>query len=272
MASMTEADFGSDTDDEDYKPEGETQDVSEEENSGEDENPEDKPRGKNKKKRKTKKTPTGLTGRKNVFDEEEEKVDWKKALEEEKKELDEKKQKKKENDIWEAFKKDTSVKAPPPKPKSSIASLFADTPSSSSNSSQIRNTETKKPYNRLSSLFDDVPSKEETITKTIEKPKSLLSGLFDDDKQENNIKPDKDDKPSETKSDKIEIKKVFDFAGEMVTVSKEVSVDSAEAKKFLKSQEEGGAGESKPAAENVQGTEKKRPSGLAGIVGSIGKK
>ena len=99
-----------------------------------------------------------------------------------------------------------------------------------------------------------------------------MSGLFDDDKQENNIKPDKDDKPSETKSDKIEIKKVFDFAGEMVTVSKEVSVDSAEAKKFLKSQGEGGAGESKPAAENVQGTEKKRPSGLAGIVGSIGKK
>merc|ERR1712218_549703 len=34
----------------------------------------------------------------------------------------------------------------------------------------------------------------------------------------------------------------------------------------------GGTGENKPAAENVQGIEKKRPSGLAGIVGSIGKK
>ena len=93
MASMTEADFGSDTDDDDYMPEGETQEVSEEENSGDDENSEDKPSGKNKKKRKTKKTPAGLTGRKNVFDEEEDKVDWKKALEEEKKELDEEKKK-----------------------------------------------------------------------------------------------------------------------------------------------------------------------------------
>ena len=56
MASMTEADFGSDTDDDDYMPEGETQEVSEEENSGEDENNLDKPGGvKNKKKRKTKK-------------------------------------------------------------------------------------------------------------------------------------------------------------------------------------------------------------------------
>ena len=263
MASMTEADFGSDTDDDDYKPEGETQEVSEEENSGEDENPEDKPGGKNKKKRKTKKTPRGLTGRKNVFDEEEEKVDWKKALEEEKKELNEEKQKQKENDIWAAFKKDTSVKAAPTKPKSSIASLFADTPSSSTNS-QTKNTEIKKPASRLSSLFDDVPSKEERNTKTVEKPKSLLSGLFDDDKQENSIPTDRDDKSSEKKSNKIEIKKVFDFAGEMVTVSKEVSVDSAEAKKFLKSQEEG---ENKPVVE-----EKKRPSGLAGVVGSIAKK
>ena len=84
MASMTEADFGSDTDDDDYVPEGETHEVSEEENSGEDENNVDKSKAgvKNKKKRKSKKT---LTGRKNVFEEDGEKVDWKKALEEEKK-------------------------------------------------------------------------------------------------------------------------------------------------------------------------------------------
>ena len=271
---MTEADFGSDTDDDDYRPEGETQEVSEEENSGEDENSEDRPGGgKNKKKRKTKKTPAGLTGRKNVFDEEDEKVDWKKALEEEKKELDEEKQKKKENDIWAAFKKDTSVKPAPTKPKSSIASLFADIPSSTSSSN--KSTEIKKPASSLSSLFDDIPVIKETNTKTVEKPKSLLSGLFDDDKQEKSIKTDRDDdKSSETKSDKIEIKKVFDFAGEMVTVSKQVSADSAEAKKFLKSQEESGGGVGKPGngTESVQGPEKKRPSGLAGIVGSIGKK
>ena len=258
MASMTEADFGSDTDDDDYVPEGETHEASEEENSGEDENNVDKSKAgvKNKKKRKSKKT---LTGRKNVFEEDGEKVDWKKALEEEKKELDEEKKKLKENDIWAAFKKDTSVKPAPSKPKSSIASLFSDSPSES------KNMDTKKPTNRLSSLFDDEPK--ETKHKSGEKPKSLLSGLFDNDDKKT-VPNDKDEKSAEPNSDKIEIKKVFDFAGEMVTVSKQVSLDSAEAKKFLKSQEGEGGGQ----ADSSAGTERKRPSGLAGIVSSIGKK
>ena len=106
---------------------------------------------------------------------------------------------------------------------------------------------------------------------SVTKPKSLLSGLFDeepaavssvsDSKSEITTNPD-----DEKKSDKIEIKKVFDFAGEMVTVSKEVAADSSEAKKYLKSQEES----SKIAPVPTAGT--KRPGGLAGIVGSIGKK
>jgi len=257
MASMTEADFGSDTDDDDYMPAGEAQDVSEEENSGEDENNLDGV--KNKKKRKTKKT---LTGRKNVFEEEGEKVDWKTTLEEEKKEHDEEKKKQKENDIWAAFKKDTSVKPAPSKPKSSIASLFSDEPSSTSSDIKTKESETKKTNSRLSSLFDDVPT--ESKSNAADKSKSLLSGLFGDDS--NSKKVSNDDKCTDAKSDKIEIKKVFDFAGEMVTVSKQVSVDSAEAKKFLKSRETEESGDIKPEAE------KKRPGGLAGIVSSIGKK
>ena len=263
MSSMTEADFGSDTDDDDYVPQGEAHEASEEENSGEDESNVDKPGAKNKKKKKSKKP---LTGRKNIFEEDEEKVDWKKALEEEKKELDEEKQKQKENDIWAAFKSDTAIKPAPSKPKSSIASLFSDSVSSTSTEEKKQDAETKKPANRLSSLFDDDPK--ESKPKSGEKPKSLLSGLFDDN--EKGAAAIKEDKPTEQKSDKIEIKKVFDFAGEMVTVSKEVSVDSAEAKKFMKSQEEG-----EKTAEtdtSLGGGERKRPSGLAGIVSSIGKK
>ena len=38
MSALNEADFGSDTDDDDYVPVGEVHDASEEENSGEDEN------------------------------------------------------------------------------------------------------------------------------------------------------------------------------------------------------------------------------------------
>ena len=56
---------------------------------------------------------------------------------------------------------------------------------------------------------------------------------------------------------------MFDFAGEMVTVFKEVAANSTEAKKYLKSQEE-------KSPEPKTGT--KRPGGLAGIVSSIGKK
>ena len=279
MSALDEADFGSDTDDDDYVPEGagEGHDASEEEHSGDEENTEDTAKTvvKGKKKKKTKKV---VNGRKNMFSDDSEKVDWEKELEEERKELNEEKKKQKADDLFAAFKKDTSsVKATSSFKSSSISSLFDS--SSKKQTEEQPKKETKNSNNRLASLFDDPPkisheSSEKSAmenSSVVTKPKSLLSGLFDeepaslssvsDSKSEITTNPD-----DEKKSDKIEIKKVFDFAGEMVTVSKEVAADSSEAKKYLKSQEES----SKTAPVPTAGT--KRPGGLAGIVGSIGKK
>ena len=278
MSALDEADFGSDTDDDDYVPEGagEGHDASEEEHSGDEENTEDTAKTvvKGKKKKKTKKV---VNGRKNMFSDDSEKVDWEKELEEERKELNEEKKKQKADDLFAAFKKDTSsVKATSSFKSSSISSLF-DSCSKKQTEEQPKK-ETKNSNNRLASLFDDPPKishesceKSAMENSSVTKPKSLLSGLFDeepaslssvsDSKSEITTNPD-----DEKKSDKIEIKKVFDFAGEMVTVSKEVAADSSEAKKYLKSQEES----SKTAPVPTAGT--KRPGGLAGIVGSIGKK
>ena len=279
MSALDEADFGSDTDDDDYVPEGagEGHDASEEEHSGDEENTEDTAKTvKGKRKKKTKKV---VNGRKNMFSDDSEKVDWEKELEEERKELNEEKKKQKADDLFAAFKKDTSsVKATTSNKSSSISSLF-DSTSSKKQTEEQPKKETKSLNNRLASLFDDPPkisheSSEKSAmenSSSVTKPKSLLSGLFDeepaslssvsDSKSEITSNPD-----NEKKSDKIEIKKVFDFAGEMVTVSKEVAADSSEAKKYLKSQEES----SKTAPLPTAGT--KRPGGLAGIVGSIGKK
>ena len=268
MSALNEADFGSDTDDDDYVPAGEVHEASEEDNSGEDENPVEDNGSKPKKKRKNKKI---VSGRKNIFDTDEEKVDWKKELEEERKEMNEEKEKQKADDLFAAFKKDTSSKSGVPKKVSSISSLF------DSAKPDLKVQETQKPSSRLASLFDDIPKQTESSdvigssNGTKSKPKSLLSGLFDDqpkqDSKNETLENINSDGSSETKSDKIEITKVFDFAGETVTVSKEVSADSSEAKKFLKSQQD--SEESRPSEVATGGVKR---SGLAGIVGSIGKK
>merc|ERR1712029_930166 len=103
---------------------------------------------------------------------------------------------------------------------------------------------------------------------TKNKPKSLLSGLFDEKPVSNGgdlneEKKSESESDSKTENGKIEITKVSDFAGEMVTVSKEVDADSSEAKKFLKSQEN---------SQDTSAAGTKRPGGLAGVVGAIGKK
>eukprot|EP00090_Calanus_glacialis_P042208 TRINITY_DN74932_c0_g1_i1.p1 TRINITY_DN74932_c0_g1~~TRINITY_DN74932_c0_g1_i1.p1 ORF type:complete len:333 (+),score=137.37 TRINITY_DN74932_c0_g1_i1:33-1031(+) len=264
--SLNDSDFGSDTDDDDYVPTGEGHDASEEENSGEEENPETGSKNGPKKKKKTKTAPLAVNARTSMFDDGE-KVDWTKELAEEKKELNEEKAKKKVDDLWADFKKDTSVKPAPSKPKSggsSLASLFGGsvTPAQSTSIQPE-----KKPSSRLASLFDDIAKPSETKEPTKQKPKSLLSGLFDDEPK-NEVEED-DTKSSSKASEltgsdnKIEITKVYDFAGEVVKVSKQVSADSSEAQKFLKSQE---------ATASPSSGQVKRPGGLAGIVGSIGKK
>jgi len=266
--SLNDSDFASDTDDDDYVPTGEGNDVSEEENSGEDENPES---GSKSTKKKKKNKPLAVNSRTSMFDDSE-KVDWNKALEDEKKEISEEKEKKKVEDLWADFKKDTSSsKPPPPKPKavgSSLASLFGG---GSSSVSSVGSQEVKKPTNRLASLFDDVPDKnlEENVREPVEqqKTKSLLSGLFDEPKKEESCDQNTDNFNKE--SDTIEITKVYDFAGEVVKVSKQVSADSTEAQKFLKSQAND---TNKDDANSSTCGIKRSGGGLAGIVGSIGKK
>jgi len=268
MSALNEADFGSDTDDDDYVPEGEQHEASEEENSGEEENNDTESNAKTKKKKKGKKV---IKGRQNIFAGEEEKVDWKKELEEEKRELNEEKQKQKADDLFAAFKRDTSTLKNVPAKKSSISSLFDSKPSDNNptTSTDSKNSSIK-PSNRLASLFDATPNSQElaksssdTQQTTKNKPKSLLSGLFDENPEKIEKKPESESN-SKSDNDKIEITKVFDFAGETVTVSKQVDAHSNEAKKFLKSQEE------KPQEQQQESN--KRPGGLAGIVGAIGKK
>ena len=85
-----------------------------------------------------------------------------------------------------------------------------------------------KPTSRFGSLFDNVEKskkmaaegEQEVVVK--EKPKNRFGSLFD--------APPKEEQPIESEgsdvkgSDKVEITKVFDFAGEVVKVSKQVGI------------------------------------------------
>ncbi|XP_071381180.1 craniofacial development protein 1 [Centroberyx affinis] len=77
---------------------------------------------------------------------------------------------------------------------------------------------------------------------------------------------------------KVTITKVFDFAGEEVRVTKEVSADSREAKGYLKSQntkeEEQAEEEESSSSPNplLPGPSAKRPGGMSSILGRIGGK
>jgi len=259
--SLNDSDFGSDTDDDDYVPTGEGHDASEEENSGEEEPPESGSKNGPKKRKKN----NVIGGRPSMFDDGEQ-VNWKKELADEKKELDEVKEKKKVDDLWD-FKKDTTKSAAPSTKKSAghnSASLF-DVPAAASAASKVPQ-EKKSSNHRFASLFDnlDKPSEKETPSEQPKKPKNRFGGLFDEPEEQskpivNESEGKKTDIP--LSDNKVEITKVYDFAGEVVKINKQVDADSSEAKKFLKSQEDG------PSSAPV-----KRPGGLAGVVGSIGKK
>jgi len=260
--SLNDSDFGSDTDDDDYVPTGEGHDASEEENSGEEEPPESGSKTGPKKRKK----PNVIAGRSSMFDDDGEQVNWKKELADEKKELDEVKEKKKVDDLWADFKKDTSKSVTPSAKKSigqSSNSIFEVTTAASASSKIL--PEKKSTSHRFASLFDnlDKTSEKETPCAQPKKPKNRFGGLFDEPKELSKSQDvDSEGEKSEITSDnKVEITKVYDFAGEVVKVNKQVDADSSEAKKFLKSQEEG------PSSVPI-----KRPGGLAGIVGSIGKK
>jgi len=273
--SLEEEDFGSDTDDDDYVPDCDPVVASEEENSGDDEGGQDEASaegGKQKRKKKTpgeavkkkKKTVTG--GRGFMFEEEsrggEGSVDWKAEVEKEKAELNKEVEKKKTDDIWAEFKRDTGGGAVKPKPKpiggEGLASVLAPTPPTAKNSVPA------KPKSRFGDLFDKVePSKEEAVGEegakeaVKEKPKNRFGSLFDAPPK---VEEAKESEESSVKcgDNKVEITKVFDFAGEVVKVSKQVSADSKEAAKFL--------------SEEATSSTTQRSGGLAGVLGSITKK
>jgi len=262
--SLEEEEFGSDTDDDDYVPDCDPVVASEEENSGDDEGDQDEG-GKKKGKKKTpgesvkkkKKKIVASGGRGFMFEEEstggEGSVDWKAEVEKEKAELNEEVEKKKTEDIWAEFKRDTGgVAKPKPKPTGGgLASVLAPT---------APPVKSSLPKSRFGSLFDNVEkSKEEAVGEkevVKEKPKNRFGSLFDAPPKVEQAK-EGEDSPYNC-GNKVEITKVFDFAGEVVKVSKQVSADSKEAVKFLS-----GAGTSSAT---------KRPGGLAGVVGSITKK
>jgi len=267
--SLEEEEFGSDTDDDDYVPDCDPVVASEEENSGDDEGDQDEA-GKKKGKKKTpgeavkkKKKIVASGGRGFMFEEEstegEGSVDWKAEVEKEKAELNEEVEKKKTEDIWAEFKRDTGGAKPKPKPTGGgLASIIAPTAAP-----PVKSSLPAKPKSRFGSLFDNVEkSKEEAVGEgereavVKEKPKNRFGSLFDAPPK---VEQAKESEDSPLKSgNKVEITKVFDFAGEVVKVSKQVSADSKEAAKFL-------------SGEATSSTTK-RPGGLAGVVGSITKK
>jgi len=258
---FNDEEFGSDTDDDDYVPEGDGHDASEEENSGdEEEGGGDGPT----KKKEIKKKKKLAAQRNGLFNDRDEgvKEDWNKELLEDKKEAEEKKEKERLDSLWSDFKTDSKVSTST-KPKatgSGLGSLF------SSPTSNVCNKPTgDKPKNLLSSLFDVKPEQKDNVKEEVKpKPKSLLSSLFDETPKPVNTEDGGERATEENKTNnKIEITKIFDFAGEEVKVTKQVDADSSEGQKYLKKQEESASSADCPT---------KRPGGLASVVGSIAKK
>lgn len=263
---FNDEEFGSDSEDDDYIPEGDGQghDASEEENSGDEEDQVGENGEPKKKRTKKKKEKAKVNHRIGIFSEDQDKTDWNKELLEEKKEAEEIKEKAKLDNLWSDFKSDVGTKPKTTKPKSTggLGSLFsACSPAPPVTTKQLDS----KPKTLLSSLFDtnnDTKDKREEKVKEKPKVKSLLSGLFD---EPTNVDSENKVEEEETKSSKIEITNVFDFAGEEVKVTKHVDADSTEAQKYLKKQEE-------EAAASKTGLTAKRPGGLASVVGQFAKK
>ena len=231
--SLEEEEFGSDTDDDDYVPDGDHVAASEEENSGDDEGFQNEGApseggagvgGKKKRKRNTsdtakKKKKNGGGGRGFMFEEDNSGVDWKAEEQKEKAEMDEEVEKKKTEDIWAEFKRDTGgISKPKPKPPGGgLSSVIATA------TSAVKENLPAKPKSRFGSLFDDIEKKVDESPKSdqeVVKPKNRFGSLFDAPPK---VEQDKGkEEKTEKSGDKVEITKVFDFAGEVVKVSKQV--------------------------------------------------
>jgi len=256
--SMEGEEFGSDTDDEDYTPEDGPA-ASEEENSGEEEAaPAAEGGGVVETKKVRRKKPVKATGRGGMFEEGGDRIDWGAEQEKERKEVSEEAEKKKTEDIWADFKKDTGGSSAKAKSSGSGLGSLASLGAPSAKAPQA------KPTSRFGSIFDSVEKEKKPEDDMVgeavkEKPKSRFSSLFDtstSSKAEG--ESEEPSKAATAPGDKVEITKVFDFAGEVVKVSKQVAADSKEAAKFL-------------AAGTTSTSTTKRPGGLAGVVGGMSK-
>ncbi|KAM4618770.1 craniofacial development protein 1 [Polymixia lowei] len=127
------------------------------------------------------------------------------------------------------------------------------------------------------SFLSDVGSKSKLTTpapqsSSTEKANSSVSKESPSSTEPKASEPAKPPEPS-----KITITKVFDFAGEEVRVTKEVSADSREAKGYLKSQSKNEEEieeeeQSSVASKPLPGPSTKRPGGMSSILGRIGGK
>jgi len=208
--SLNEEEYGSDTDDEDYVPEGaDTAKVSEEENSGDEEQLDEFKLKSSNKKQTSFRNGRSIGGKSDdhLGHAEEAQVDQKKI-----------------DSLWADFKKDTSTVTKVHKSNSvgGLSSLFSCDKKETSEDPKKSSS-----ANRFSSLFDTTP-KENQVVK--DKPGNSFSDLFGDSSE-------KDD---HSKDGKVEIVKSYDFAGETVKISKTVDADSKEATNFLKRSAAGG--------------------------------
>jgi len=262
------ADLGSDSseDDEDFNPEKEVNDVSEEEHSGDEEHVEEG----GLKKKKRKKREQGWNMRLPVNDNAKEEEKIKEAFEKEKEDLKAEAEKQKTEDLWSDFKKDidSSVKTATKK-KSSSGGLGFLSSIAKDNKSKPKKLKTKaKPSSStISSIFDTI-GKQSTVT-TVDKTltssnepatPSLMDSIFETVKnkpvgQQKDSQKSEEEKPED--DNKIEITKVFDFAGDVVKDTMLVDKDSKEAQKYLKQQEE------------ASSSLKRKPGGLNSIMGAI---
>jgi len=261
---LQSTDLGSDTDDEDYAPELDEDAkkvLSEEEEDGVGE----EGGGTKSKKKKTKKK-AEPAARGSIFEDKDESAeDRKKEFEKEKEEIKEEQEKKKVEDLWAAFKKDTSTK---PKPKSKPAVKKPPTSKPGVKKATVGGS-SAKPKSTISDLFEPKKPAEENSKATdgsSAKPKSILSDLFAEKKDESKKPAETEEKPKEKTEEhsdpsKIKVTQVFDFAGESVKVTKELDKDSKEAKKILKQNPDAASGEKRPAT-----------GGLAAMMDSLTKK
>ncbi|XP_016125493.1 craniofacial development protein 1-like isoform X1 [Sinocyclocheilus grahami] len=133
----------------------------------------------------------------------------------------------------------------------------------------------KKADDLWASFLSDVDPQPKAAAPSTDSQQSTSTTGTDKPNKPSTVSQQQEDKPKE--SSKITITKVFDFAGEVVQVTKEVDADSREAKSFLKNEdkvvkEKEESSEPQPSVSLSSGSSVKRPAGMGGILNRIGTK